>query len=1083
MTSLFNKNELDKIKDIYKNLESDDEFEIMFGGYNKHNNINMKKFLDIMKYLKKYSNDNKLKLEYSNTLDIAYNYDKNTNDTYRLSLIGLDKINNLMSSLNGRKNHIIFSILCSKILNDDNENLEIINKIKDQKNIFNVDEHDLRIRCSKEKKVSKKELDELVNLDKVDKLSIFFRYKNRLSLILESNNEVELRIDATSIKQGNNINTIQTYPFNYELELEFIKKKKITAKKEKEYLDKVLSITEMLKKVIEQSNYLINNSEKQEVLSKYKELIFGKDGSSQKTLYGMALQSLEVVHMVDYLPNRYSITDKPDGDRVLGLIHNNRLYVIFMNLEVSYTGIEIDKKNSNYNNTIVDGEYIFLPKYNKYLLATFDILYYCNENVRSDPILQNRYNKLDDVLRKCFNFKNETKEFKGNFDLDKISNFYENEMIEYIDSLNKSLDSIKGNVVTKKYFAFVKGGSDSEVFKYSSMMWNLYTKDSRVKLPYILDGIIFTPQEQKYTTILKDTKYRTYKWKPPNQNTIDFFVRFEKNPETGKIINVYDDSNESKLSGKVYKILNLYNGKNVNNIEVPTLFKKEDNLHIARLPVANDGDVIRDEEGDMIQDNTVVEFSYKDDLEIPFHFRWIPLRTRHDKTESVIKHKKKYGNNMEIANKIWNSIQQNVTIEDLLLLADIKEYDNQINELKKRIDATTVAIEKQQDAYYQKTTNLAQPMRNFHNYIKSNLIFSYCSPKEVNGRQQKLSILDIGCGRGGDIQKFFHSRIKNYVGFDPDSNGIHSSTDGAISRYINFKKKMPNMPKMDFFIADGGSLLDYQSQQSSIGKMPTLNSNFIKKYFGETKEDTRHEKFDVLNCQLAVHFFLKSELTWNNFCDNINKYIEEDGYLLLTTFDGEMLHKGFLENDGKIQSFYTEDGENKKFFEFTRNYDPKTKEINNLGLTYNAFVTLIKDDDTKYDVEALVSKDYVINQLKDKCKLDIVETGLFYDHYKQNEYFFKNIVPNEERKETKSYLMKVLEYYNQEDSINKACLEFTKYHRFFIFKKRHTNTINVTREKKPKKEISVKVSKNIKKDKKNSLIDRYLEKRTNVIDI
>merc|ERR1711991_605205 len=167
MTSLFKKNELDKIKDIYKNLGSDDEFEIMFGGYNKNNSINMKKFLDIMKYLKKYSNDNKLKLEYSNTLDIGYNYNKNTNDTYRLSLIGLDKINNLMSSLHGRKNHIIFSILCSKILNDDSENLEIINKIKDTNNIFNIDEYDLRIRRSKEKKVSKKELEELVNLEKV----------------------------------------------------------------------------------------------------------------------------------------------------------------------------------------------------------------------------------------------------------------------------------------------------------------------------------------------------------------------------------------------------------------------------------------------------------------------------------------------------------------------------------------------------------------------------------------------------------------------------------------------------------------------------------------------------------------------------------------------------------------------------------------------------------------------------------------------------------------------------------------------------------------------------------------------------
>ena len=52
-----------------------------------------------------------------------------------------------------------------------------------------------------------------------------------------------------------------------------------------------------------------------------------------------------------------------------------------------------------------------------------------------------------------------------------------------------------------------------------------------------------------------------------------------------------------------------------------------------------------------------------------------------------------------------------------------------------------------------------------------------------------MSVLDVGVGRGGDIQKFFHSKVGKYVGIDPDSHGIHSSTDGAIDRYNNFRKK------------------------------------------------------------------------------------------------------------------------------------------------------------------------------------------------------------------------------------------------------------------------------------------------------
>ena len=1081
-TSIFNKKELDKLKKNISNLESDDEFEIMFGGYNKHNHINMKKFLDIMKYLRKISDENKYKLEYSNSLDISYGYDKNNYSSYRISINTLEKINMLMSSLNSRKNHIIFSILASKILNESDEKLSIINKIKDFDNTYNIDDYDIRVRLAKEKKVSKKELEDLSVLEKVNKLDINFRYKNRLSLIIESNSDVELRIDLTSAKSGNNINAIQNHAYSYELELEFNKKKKITSKKEEEYMNLLLNQVLNLKKVIEQSNHLISVTEKTEVLDVYKELIFNKSPMS-KSLYGMTSQSLEVVHIVDYLPNKFSITDKADGERVLGIISNNKLYLIFSNLEVIFTGLIIDKKLSKYNGTIIDGEYIFIPKSNKFVLASFDILFYCGEDIRNLTNLKERYDKLDDVLRNCYNYDFKTSDYKNNFDLEKLNSHYKTEMIGYMKDLNNRIKKSKtDNIVTKKYFVFVTGGSDSEVFKYSSTMWYLYTKSKEVSLPYTLDGIIFTPQEQKYTANLKETKYRIYKWKPPNQNTIDFFVKFERNSDTGKIINVYDDANDEKVSGKVYKIINLYNGKNINNIEIPTLFKREENLHISHLEVDGETDVVRDQEGDIIQDNTVVEFAYNDNMDIPFHFRWIPLRTRHDKTESVIKHKRKYGNNNEIANKIWNSIQQNVTIEDLALLADPKKYDDQMNELKKRIDASVVAIEKQQDAYYQKITNLAKPMRDFHNYIKSNIIFGYCSPKKINGKNKKLSILDLACGRGGDIQKFFHSRVLNYVGVDIDSNGIHSSTNGAISRYNTFKKKMPNMPKMDFMVADAGSLLNYKNQLDAHGKMTSTNEMLIKKYFGENKEDNLHDKFDVINCQLALHFFLKNDITWSNYCDNLNKFLQDDGYFLVTTFDGDLIHNEFKKSNGLISSNYTDDGESKKFFEFARNYDKEENDINKTGLTYKSFVTLIKDDETKFDLEYLVGKEFLIKQLKEKCNLDLVDTDLFYNTYKQQEYFFNNIAPNEERKETKSYFMKIKQYFNQDDSVNSACLEFTKYHRFFIFKKRHVSLEKKEKILKPEKRVKKILVKN-KKNQNGGLIDKYLEKRTNLVDI
>ena len=75
--------------------------------------------------------------------------------------------------------------------------------------------------------------------------------------------------------------------------------------------------------------------------------------------------------------------------------------------------------------------------------------------------------------------------------------------------------------------------------------------------------------------------------------------------------------------------------------------------------------ILRDIEGDIIQDNTVIECYYNNDNSIEPEFRWVPIRTRYDKNKNFLKYKKKYGNNVDIANAVWNSIKQNITISDL----------------------------------------------------------------------------------------------------------------------------------------------------------------------------------------------------------------------------------------------------------------------------------------------------------------------------------------------------------------------------------------------------------------------------------
>ena len=99
------------------------------------------------------------------------------------------------------------------------------------------------------------------------------------------------------------------------------------------------------------------------------------------------------------------------------------------------------------------------------------------------------------------------------------------------------------------------------------------------------------------------------------------------------------------------------------------------------------------------------------------------------------------------------------------------------------------------------------------------------------GKIVRQSVLDIGCGRGGDILKMYHARVGEYVGIDPDFEGIYSATDGAISRYNFLKTKFPDFGKVSFIQADGSVPLDSASQMKAISNLSKDNIKAIEKNF------------------------------------------------------------------------------------------------------------------------------------------------------------------------------------------------------------------------------------------------------------
>lgn len=1016
-----------EIKKLYESADKNDEFEVMLYNFNNIY-LSYEKYFNLLEFINKRAKIQKLKLVSNESLDINYVNSK-TNETYRITISNMDNINKYMKMLHSWKNHVIFKVLLNKHMDGDKD-IEVMKKVKSKSNTYDIPDCYMRFRLSEESKLDKKEFSILDKISHDQEKNITFRLKERLSVDLDE----KVRIDLTKVRTNNNINRLEDSNPQHEVELEVIDKLK-----SKLALDLLIKEASMLLKIIQQSNFITTLSSQEMVLKEYSR-IFNVDRNTITGLSSRQPVSLEVQHVTEILPNKYAVTDKADGDRYFLVILNSKVYLINTNLNVKYTGIVLDKKLEKYNDTVLDGEFIFLPKYNRHLFMVFDCLFNGKEDIRKKVNFFDRLSEADNVIKNCFimekqkgfEFKNST----SNLNVDNLVKFNETQIKEYMSALNHDiLIEKKYPLIRRKYFIGANGIKPWEIFKYSVLIWSKFTEDESINCPYILDGLIYHPLEQDYA--VKDSKMKEYKWKPPNKNSIDFYITFERDKITGKILTVYDNTNDDKVKNKSYKICNLHVGKvGYDGIMGPVLFNEHIDGYKCHLYL-NDGEV-RDLDGKMLSDNTVVEFYYNDNNETDFRFRWVPIRTRYDKTEASQRHKSNFGNYITTATNVWHSIMVPVIISDFQDLSrDDMMFDRKRELLRSKIGKEIIRSVTKENAYFQqKGLRVAKPFRDFrNNWYTSNLFYTYLN-KNYNIDKKGLSVLDVACGRGRELQKFYYAAVANYVGFDIDSQALSDPTDGAVSRYENDRKKKPNYPKMEFFQADAGALLNYDDQYKALGGMSSNNKTIMEKFC--SKDPKKRITFDRINCQFALHYFLKNKETWNNFKQNINDYLKPGGLLLAGgIFDAKQIIKYFGDKD-KITEYYTDDnGDKKILWEVTKKFELSADKKISLGYAVDFFAAWLFNEGTT-QTEYLVDKSFLIDEFAKDCDLELVETDLFSDLYEKHRDFLLNYSNYERNKtQTLNFLNKAKEYY-KDDPVNLACRLNDKITRYYVFRKKET---------------------------------------------
>ena len=697
-------------------------------------------------------------------------------------------------------------------------------------------------------------------------------------------------------------------------------------------------------------------------------------GPSSYTLQVLNVAPINDDCSIPNIRNNYTVTDKADGMRkMLYICPNGKVYLLNTNMNFEFTGAVC--REERVHNTLIDGEHILHNKNGEYinLFAAFD-LYFINGR---------------DVRQKAFVITSSSSDKRASAAVDEMLGDIEEEFESESDigegsrarsSQKKSMElrekemprgSAKGNEDSRLFLLnqIINDMNIQSVISGDNIPIKVAVKKFQVASPdksifacanfiisgqkagifeYETDGLIFTPCNTGVASnkvgvagpLHKVTWDMSFKWKPLNQNTIDFLITTKKNKNgTDAVGNIFENGIDTMKSEQLqqYKTIILRVGyderkhgyinpcaaviddklPHAGDVDTGDGYKPvpfyptnpyDPEASICNIPLREDQNGVLQmftSQDEIFDDETIVEFSY--DATRPKYWRWVAERVRYDKTAEYKRGIKNYGNAYHVANSNWYSIHNPVTLEMITTGQNIPD------ELA------------DDDVYYNKTSgdNKTRSMRDFHNLFVKKMLITKVAAKGN-------TLIDYAVGKAGDFPKWIDAKLSFVFGVDLSKDNIENRLDGACARFLNYRKKFYSMPYALF--VNGNSGVNIKSGDAMFTEK---GKEIVRALFNDGPKDSSIlgagvyrqygkavDGFNISSCQFALHYFFENIEKLNQFLKNVSECTKVDGYFIGSCYDGATMFQALRSVEkGKSIGLMADD---EKIWEITKEYSQTT---------------------------------------------------------------------------------------------------------------------------------------------------------------